>query len=638
MRQEKDTLTHSDTSTTGRFVVRTLIFGSILIILNCYWIISAENRVVYELTDFSIFPTVLFTLVSVASVNLLLKRFFKGLALSEAELALTYIMVSVATALAGHDIIRQLVPLMANPFWYATPENEWEDLFFRFIPTWLAVENRRILQGYFEGDKSAFESFWTADYLNAWLTPVLAWTALVIVLLFVMLCMNIIVRKQWIEFEKLSYPLTVMPIEVIGNTSKLFSNKFIWISFGLAFALEILAGLNFLYPVVPALKAKFIIPFTERPWNTMGWAGSGTLPVYVYPFAIGFGYLMPLDLSLSLWLFFLFWQAQDVFFNATGWTTASALQTQQRAGAWIGIGVMAVWSSRRHIMRGLRGMFSSAGGDPLYPFAVVGLVLGITFVVVFWLFAGLSPWVVISYFVIYYVFCTAITRMRAELGPPTHELHGAHPDQMMVWFMGTRPLGAANLTNTTLLSWLAYGYRSHPMPHQLEGFKIGSTFKLSENRLVVAMIVASIVGAIMSIGGHVAIYHKYQFQRWGVGEFGRLQNWIAFPQTTDIESIQHMTFGFVFTVILTILKKGFLWWPFYPVGYAVSDGWAMGWLWFSIFLGWLFKQLLFAGGGVKSYRRALPFFLGLIFGQFLAGSLWSLLAVILNKNMYTLFP
>ena len=99
-----------------------------------------------------------------------------------------------------------------------------------------------------------------------------------------------------------------------------------------------------------------------------------------------------------------------------------------------------------------------------------------------------------------------------------------------------------------------------------------------------------------------------------------------------------MTFGFVFTIILTILKKGFLWWPFYPVGYAVGDGWAMGWLWFSIFLGWLFKQLLFAGGGVKSYRRALPFFLGLIFGQFLAGSLWSLIAVILSKNMYTLFP
>lgn len=638
MKQVKDTAIHAKKDTTSRFIFRTLIFGSILIILNCYWIISAENRVVYELTDFSIFPTVLFTLFTLAGVNLLLKRLFKGLALSEAELAITYIMVSVATALAGHDIIRQLVPMMANPFWYATPENEWEDLFFRFIPSWLAVEDRRILQGYFEGDESAFESFWQAEYIAAWLTPVIAWTILVVVLLFVMLCMNIIIRRQWIEHEKLNYPLTVMPVEVIGNTSKLFSNKLIWIGFGIAFGLEILAGFEFLYPIVPELKAKYIIRFTEKPWNTIGWGGSGILPIYVYPFAIGFGYLMPLDLSFSLWVFYLFWQVQDGFFNATGWTTASNLQTQQRAGAWIGIGVLALWTSRNHIMHGLRGMFSPRSDDPLYRVAVIGLILGIAFVVVFWLLAGLSPWVAVGYFGIYFVLCTAITRMRAELGPPTHELHGAHPDRIMIWFMGTRPFGAANLTNTTLLSWLAYGYRSHPMPHQLEGFKIGSHFKLSENRLVVAMIVASIVGAVMSIGAHVAIYYQYQFQRWGIGEFGRLQNWITFPQTTDMSSIQHMGFGFLLTVIFTTLKRRFLWWPFYPVGYAVGNGWAIGWLWFSIFLGWLFKRLLFAGGGVKSYRRALPLFLGLIFGQFLAGSLWSLIGVIFNKNMYTLFP
>ena len=129
----------------------------------------------------------------------------------------------------------------------------------------------------------------------------------------------------------------------------------------------------------------------------------------------------------------------------------------------------------------------------------------------------------------------------------------------MIWFMGTRPLGAANLTNTTLLSWLAYGYRSHPMPHQVEGFKIGSHFKLSENRLVLAMIVASIVGAIVSIAGHVLLYYRYPFERWGISEFQRLQTWIAFPQTTDIPALQHMGFGFLFTVILMILRRCFLW-------------------------------------------------------------------------------
>jgi hypothetical protein len=99
-----------------------------------------------------------------------------------------------------------------------------------------------------------------------------------------------------------------------------------------------------------------------------------------------------------------------------------------------------------------------------------------------------------------------------------------------------------------------------------------------------------------------------------------------------------MTFGFLFTVALTVLKRAFLWWPLYPVGYAVGNGWAIGWMWFSIFLGWLAKRLLFAAGGVRAYRQALPLFLGFIFGQFLAGSLWSLIGVVFEKNVYTLFP
>ena len=423
-----------------------------------------------------------------------------------------------------------------------------------------------------------------------------------------------------------------MPIEVIGNTSKLFSNKLIWLGFGIALGLELLAGVNYLWPVVPALKIKHQLYFTEKPWSAVG-----RLPIYVYPFAIGLGYLMPLDLSLSFWFFYLFWGAQRVFFSAIGWITAIGMQTEQRGGAWVGIGVLALWTSRRHIVSVLKGVFSSRPQDALYRLAVLGLIFGLVFIVVFWYQAGLSPWVALGYFGIYFLLCTAMTRMRAELGPPTHELHSMHPDRIMIMFMGTRPFGTANLTNTRLLSWLAYGYRCHPMPHQLEAFKIGANFRLKEHWLVVAMIVASAVGAIMSIGGHVALYYKYRFARWGIGEFHQLQSWITFPRDVDYARLQHMTFGFLFTVLLTVLKRGFLWWPLYPVGFAVGNGWAIGWMWFSIFLGWLAKWLLFIGG-VRSYRRMLPLFLGLIFGQFVAGSLWSLIGVVTEKNVYTLFP
>ncbi len=612
-----------------RFVLSVLGFGSILIILTCYWIISAENRVVWELTDFSIFPTVLFTFFLLAAMAPFLRRILKSGMPTSRELAMTYTMVSVATALAGHDIVRQLVPMIANAGWFATPENEWDALFFRFMPTWLTITDRRILHGYFEGD----DTFWQVPYMEAWLLPIVAWSALVIVLLFMMLCINLIIRQQWIEHEKLSYPLTTLPIELLGNTSVLLRNRLVWLGLGLAFGLEMLAGFNYLFPVIPSLKIKYQLYFAERPWNAMG-----RLPIYVYPFAIGLGFLMPLQLSLSFWVFYLFWGVQRVVFSGLGWTTAIGLQTEQRAGAWLGIGTLALLTSRRQILAVLRGVFSFGEKNGLYRLAVFGLIGGLVFVLVFWNLAGLSAWVAFGYFSIYLVLCIAMTRMRAELGPPTHELHGMHPDRIMLLFAGSRPLGAQNLTNTTLLSWLAYGYRCHPMPHQLEAFKIGSYFRFRQRRLIVALIVASIVGTVISILGHVALYYEYRFARWGVGEFNRLESWITAPRAPNFAAVQHIAFGFLFTVGLTFLKRQFLWWPFYPVGYAVGNGWAIGWMWFSICLGWLFKQLLFTGGGVRAFRKALPLFLGFIFGQFLAGSLWSLLGVLLNMNMYTLFP
>ena len=129
---------------------------------------------------------------------------------------------------------------------------------------------------------------------------------------------------------------------------------------------------------------------------------------------------MPLELSLSFWFFYLFWGAQRVFFSATGWTTAIGLQTEQRAGAWLGIGTLALVTSRRQILQVLGGVFSFRSKDGLYRLAVFGLIIGMTFVLVFWYFAGLSPWVVLGYFGIYLVLCLGMTRMRAELETPRH--------------------------------------------------------------------------------------------------------------------------------------------------------------------------------------------------------------------------
>ena len=621
---------NNNQSETKRFIFRVLILGSILIGLNCYVIISSENRIVWQLTAFSIFPTVLFTLFILSGINLFLKRNDSKLALRNSEIAVLYIMISVSTTLAGQDLIRQLVPLMANPFWYATLENEWEELFFHYLPTWLTVPNKQILQGYFEGNGN----FWQLENINAWWLPILIWTIFVIVILFVMLCINIIVRKQWTEHERLRYPLTIMPTEIIRDTTKLFSNKLIWLGFGIAFGIELINGLNYLNPALPAIKVKSMVRFQGLPWSN-----AGQIPIGIYPFAIGLGYLIPLDLSFSLWCFYIVWRMQRVILKAFGLNSTRWLTHTMRGGAWIAIGTIALWTCRRHIISVLGVFFSRKEEDKLYNFAIIGLTIGMLMITLFWYQAGLSPWVAISYFGIYFVLCTGMTRMRAETGPPTHELQSTHPDRILGAFVGSRSLGVQNLTNTTLLSWLAYGYRCHPMPNQLEGLKIGSNFNISRHKLIIAMILASVVGAFLSILLHVSLYYKFPFNgTQGIGEFHHLRNQVIYPQDTNLTMIRHLGTGFLITIIIAILKHSFLWWPLYPMGYAISDGWAFGWMWFSIFLAWAAKRSIFALGGLKYNRIMLPFFLGLIFGQFSAGSLWSLIGIALGTSVYTMFP
>jgi hypothetical protein len=612
--------------------VRATILGVILIVISCYWVVGAENRIIWELTDFSIYPTVIFVLFIMAILNLILIRYARSFSLKPHEMATIYIMLSIGTSLFGHDLLRQLIPMMTNPFWFATPENEWEDLFFRYIPRWLTMDDKYALEEYYKGESN----FFTEQNIKAWFVPVLAWTGFIVVFLFGMLCINIIIRKQWTENEKLSYPIIRLPLEISSNSTKFFSNKVMWIGFAITGLIELLAGLHYLYPVIPSLRIKINIGqyLTSKPWNTMS-----PVHINIYGFAMGLSYFMPLALSFSLWFFHLFWKFQLAFFSIVGWRSGGGWQGDQRFGAWMGIGLLALYTTRNHIKSTIVDLVKGNGESKLYRFAYLGVIFSIIFMISFWYQAGSSPWAITSYLGIYVILSIAITRMRAELGPPTHELHNAEPGRMMASVVGTRVFGAANLTNFTLLDWIAYGYRCHPMPHQLEGFKMSERMGMKNSTLIIAMMIAALVGSLASFTTHLGFYYKYpNYAIWGIGPFNRLGSWLTNPMTRDLTAIYQMSFGFVFTILLMVTSRRYIWWPFHPVGYAVGSGWAIGHMWFSVFLSWLAKRIILSYGGSRVYRGAIPFFLGLILGQFFMGSLWSVIGVIFNRNMYTLFP
>jgi hypothetical protein len=64
----------------------------------------------------------------------------------------------------------------------------------------------------------------------------------------------------------------------------------------------------------------------------------------------------------------------------------------------------------------------------------------------------------------------------------------------------------------------------------------------------------------------------------------------------------------------------------------------MPWLWCATFVGWLIKWLVLRYGGMRLYRRAFPFFIGLILGDYVSGNLWALMGIALGQPTYRVIP
>ncbi len=60
-------------------------------------------------------------------------------------------------------------------------------------------------------------------------------------------------------------------------------------------------------------------------------------------------------------------------------------------------------------------------------------------------------------------------------------------------------------------------------------------------------------------------------------------------------------------------------------------------LWFSIFLGWMFKSLVQRYGGMRGYLAGLPLFLGLILGDVVNAVVWIILGY-LTRVGYQIMP
>ncbi len=469
--------------------------------------------------------------------------------------------------------------------------------------------------------------------------------------MWVCLCLNSIVRRRWEDEERLPFPLTVLPLQVADENPSLFGSRLWWIGIGLAVALgawNTAAGLAPSLPVIPMGIDYSSYVENHPPWDFLRFT-----QFEWQPFAIGLCYLMPLDLALSLFVFDLFWMAEYVLAGHFGWSTGSwsgfPYGDEQSAGGYFALLVAALWLDRHYLAQvvrrvlGLKSEMREEAQEALsYRGAAIGMALGLAFL--FWFLGrgGMQPWVALAFLAIYFPMMLVISRLRAQLGPPTHQLYLTTPNWVLPALAGTQTLGAKTMGMFAMLSPFLMEQRNNPVGLQLEAFRMAEGGRMQRRRIAFAMALVPPIAIFVYFWASMEVCYKvglastigyYPYLHVPYGNITTLADAVRYPAGMNSSASLAMGVGLMMTLALMALKLRFQWWPLHPVAFPVGLASTIQALTLVIFVTWLVKALLLRYGGLRAHRTALPFFLGLLAGGATEAMLRRCLSLLLGVNL-----
>jgi hypothetical protein len=174
------------------------------------------------------------------------------------------------------------------------------------------------------------------------------------------------------------------------------------------------------------------------------------------------------------------------------------------------------------------------------------------------------------------------------------------------------------------------------MPVQLEALKLAeaSGSRSEMRKWIGALLVAGIIGTLCGFWAILHLTYIHGNPIFGQEAWDRYSNWMTTPNPPNANVSLAIVVGFVFAGLMQVMRTTGLWWPFHPLAYAVSGSWEMNLLWSSLLVAWMVKGITLRFGGAQGYLKSLPFFYGLILGQFVPGMLLNIWGLIANAPTY----
>ena len=576
----------------------------------------------------------LYPVLVIVAMNFVLKKTFGKRGLRRTEMLFIYCTILVMTGIPGQQFATYLYLGLVGPIYYATPQNQYADPvngFHKYISNWLVPtkdQDHPVIKWLFEGMPQG--ATFTDIPWGMWVRPLLVWTPFAVLIFFVTLCIASMLRKQWVERERLLFPLAQVPLEVskpADGPGSVFKNKLFWIGFAIP---VIVYGANGLHAYFPSFPDFDLAPpwmnnlFSEKPWYVLNSMG-----IQIYFGMIGIAYLLVAEVGFSFWFFFLFDRIilMTIISFGGSWERFGILRRNNHVGAFAALALFYAWVGRRHIADIVRKAFGKGedvddSDEPMsYRMAFFGATGGFLLICAWcWVF-GMSFIYPVVLFGWYFLSLVVLTRIVAEAGLLVFWF-GIGPQDFALSSFGYGNVSHQNATMLQLVGFNLQDSATSLMPQGLQAMKIAGEARLNKRKVFGVMMLAVVIAVLACHIPSLWVTYKTGVPNlgwWTRGAGRSAANTIEWTLVSDQQfegrDVGDMGLGAAFTIFLLFMRQRFLWWPFHPLGYVANTTWTLGRYWFAIFVGWAIKVVVTWLGGVRLWRRLYPAAIGMIIGN-----------------------
>jgi hypothetical protein len=430
---------------------RSVILGLIGVVFICGltpyndWVVNNT----YLVGNYLPIGLLLFFLTFIMVVNGALWRWRERWAFNSSELAVAMGMVMVGCGVPSSGLMRYLPAALIGVTYQPGVEPSYVKMFQTLdLPKWIFPSmnsthpvdraNEAVVQNYW-GRTPGVGPTW-ADHFHAvpwaaWVTPAVAWGVMIFAFWGAVLCIAVIVRRQWVENERLPFPIAQIYLSLIEPPAKgrmlnaLFRSPAFWGAAGVLFFVN---GINALAQYDPRHWPKIPLGYdltsilTEGFWRYTEPEDPGALGLrrnVIYFSIVGITFFLQTKVAFSLWFFYVFFQIERILWGALWGGSFSYFQQQdQQVGSLLPFFLAMVWVGREHWKMVIRQMFlREREGDVrgrYLPYSLAGWgLVGCLAIMVGWLVAAGASVIGAAFLVMLIItIAVVVARVVAETG------------------------------------------------------------------------------------------------------------------------------------------------------------------------------------------------------------------------------